>query len=197
MTDDFVMPEPKAEETSESGSQANQTGTNQEGYDFLINEKEPVSPIKILLVALLVLLLLGQVIYYFRNTIAREVPAVKPLLVQFCGVLNCEISLPQEINLLSIDDSGIQQDPKLPGVIRLTSTITNRANFKQAYPNLEVTLTDELDKAQVRRIFNPDEYLQKKVNLAKGIESGESIPVEMSLMTDNVSVSGFRILLTY
>lgn len=194
MTDEFVLPEPGQ---TVQDTQAKTDDPSSENYDFLLTEKEPLSPWMIALAVLLVLLLLGQGIYYFRNQIARSVPELKPLLQQFCAPIGCKVSLPKEINLLSIDDSGIQQDAKLQGVIRLSSTITNRAKFSQAYPKLEVTLTDERDMPKVRRVFAPTDYLKKQVNLADGIQAGESIPVEMALMTDAESISGFRILLAY
>lgn len=194
MTDEFVLPEPQpATQTKEAQSEE----TTKDQYDFLMTEKEPFSPWMLALATILVLVLLGQGLYFFRNQLARSLPESKPLLQQLCVPIGCEISLPQEINLLSIDDSGIQQDATLQGVIRLSSTITNRAKFSQAYPKLEVTLTDERDMPKVRRVFLPSDYLRKQVNQSEGIQAGESIPVEMALMTDAENISGFRILLAY
>jgi hypothetical protein len=119
------------------------------------------------------------------------------MLESICKPLGCEINLPKEIQLFSIDDSGIQEDSETQGVIRLTSTITNRANFNQAYPNLEVTLTDGKDVPKIRRTFKPDEYLAKDEFSDEGLTAGDSISVDMPLMADDVKVAGFRILLTY
>ena len=91
-----------------------------------------------------------------------QLPATKPYLESICHALGCKINLPKEIDLFSIDDSGIEEDPNYQGVIRLSSTLTNRADFNQAYPNLEVTLTDTQDQPKVRRIFKPNEYLPKE-----------------------------------
>lgn len=194
MTDEFVLPET---DHNIHDSQSKPDEQTSENYYFLLTEKEPLSPWMVVFTVLLILLLLGQGVYYFRNQLARSVPELKPVLQKFCASIGCKISLPKVINLLSIDDSGIQQDAKLKGVIRLSSTITNRAKFSQAYPKLEVTLTDERDMPKVRRIFSPSNYLKKQVNLAEGIQPGESIPVEMALMTDAENISGFRILLAY
>jgi len=82
-------------------------------------------------------------------------------------------------------------------VIRLTSTVTNRADFNQAYPNLEVTLTDTKDKPKIRRTFTPKEYLSKDLSPELGLGAGDSVSIDMPLMADDVKVAGFRILLTY
>jgi predicted Zn finger-like uncharacterized protein len=165
-------------------------------YAFLA-EKKTSSPWLKFLALLFILVLAGQLIYFMRHTIAQQFPSTKPMLESICKPLGCEINLPKEIQLFSIDDSGIQEDSETQGVIRLTSTITNRANFNQAYPNLEVTLTDGKDVPKIRRTFKPEEYLAKDEFSEEGLSAGDSISVDMPLMADDVKVAGFRILLTY
>jgi predicted Zn finger-like uncharacterized protein len=164
---------------------------------FYIKEKTETSPVLIGLSALFILVLIGQIVYFSRNHIAMQYPNTKPYLQQACQLFACTIELPKEIQLFSIDDSGIQEDVEYQGVIRLSSTLTNRADFNQAYPNLEVTLTDTQDQPKIRRIFKPEEYLPREMNLGIGIAPGDAISIDMPLMTDDVKVSGFRILLTY
>lgn len=162
-----------------------------------IEEKTETSPLLIVLSVLFIVLIFGQIVYFARNHIATAYPSTKPYLKQTCQLFGCTIELPKEIQLFSIDDSGIQEDAEYQGVIRLSSTLTNRADFNQAYPNLEVTLTDTQDQPKIRRIFKPEEYLPREVNLDSGIAPGDAVSIDMPLMTDDVKVSGFRILLTY
>lgn len=164
---------------------------------FYVKEKNETSPVLIGLSALFILVLIGQIVYFSRNHIAMQHPSAKPYLQQACQLFACTIELPKKIQLFSIDDSGIQEDAEYQGVIRLSSTLTNRADFNQAYPNLEVTLTDTQDQPKIRRIFKPEEYLSREMNLDTGIAPGDAISIDMPLMTDDVKVSGFRILLTY
>lgn len=164
---------------------------------FFVKEKQPVSPFLILLTAIFMVVLIGQLVYFLRNTIAQQLPDTKPYLEMLCQPLGCTIDLPKNIQLFSIDDSSIQEDITHADVIRLTSTITNRAAFNQAYPNLEVTLTDAQDQPKIRRLFKPIEYLPKELTIEDGISPEDSISIDMPLMTENIKVSGFRILLTY
>jgi len=181
---------------SDNSQQAADQQVSQEDA-FYIKEKSETSPLLIVLSVLLFLLMIGQIVYFVRNHIAMAYPSTKPYLKQTCQLLGCSIELPKEIQLFSIDDSGIQEDAEYQGVIRLSSTLTNRADFNQAYPNLEVTLTDTQDQPKIRRVFKPEEYLQKQVDLELGIAPGHAIAIDMPLITDDVKVSGFRILLTY
>lgn len=166
-------------------------------YQYFLEQKKSTSTVLLGLGVLFVLLALLQLLFFYRHTIAMQYPYSKPTLVGICQVIGCKINLPKEIQLFSIDDSTIAEDSDHQGVIRLTSTITNRANFNQAYPNLEVTLTDTQDKPKLRRIFKPSEYLAKGQRLDEGIASGDSIEIDMPLMADDFKPAGFRLLVSY
>jgi predicted Zn finger-like uncharacterized protein len=166
-------------------------------YQYYLPEKKSTSPLLIALSVALVLGIVLQCAFYYRHSIAMQAPEFKPTLVKICNALGCKINLPQEIQYFSIDDSTIEEDSNHDGVIHLTSTITNRAEFNQAFPNLEVTLTDTQDKPKLRRIFRPTEYLSKEYRLDDGIASGDSIAVNMPLMADDFKPAGFRLLVSY
>jgi len=166
-------------------------------YQYFLEEKKSASPVLVTLGGLFILLALLQGVYFYRHTIAMHYPETKPYLVSICQLIGCRINLPHEIHLFSIDDSTIAEDTDHEGVIRLSSTITNRADFNQAYPNLEVTLTDTHDKPTLRRIFKPDQYLTKAYRLDEGIASGDSIEIDMPLMADDFKPAGFRLLVSY
>lgn len=166
-------------------------------YQYYLEERKSVSPVLIFLGVALILAALLQTAFFYRHTIAMQFPELKPSLVSLCNALGCKINLPQEIQYFSIDDSTIEEDSSHAGVIRLTSTITNRAEFNQAFPNLEVTLTDTQDHPKLRRIFKPNEYLTKEYHLEEGIASGDSISINMPLMTDDFKPAGFRLLVSY
>lgn len=166
-------------------------------YQYYLEERKRISPALIALGAVLVFSAMLQVMFFYRHTIAMAFPQTKPLLVSICQTIGCKIDLPKEIQLFSIDDSTIEEDANHEGVVRLTSTITNRADFSQAYPNLEVTLTDTQDQPKLRRIFKPNEYLSKEQILEQGIAAGDSININMPLMSDDLKPAGFRLLVSY
>jgi hypothetical protein len=53
----------------------------------------------------------------------------------------------------------LQIDPGRNKLLALQATLRNRAAYVQAYPALELTLTDTNDKVIARRVLQPDEYL--------------------------------------
>jgi predicted Zn finger-like uncharacterized protein len=100
----------------------------------------------LLLFGLMLAILAGlQTIYYQRTKIAAEYPQFKPYLTQACTVLKCEINLPKNLDFFTIDDSDMQEDETHKNVINFSSLLINNASYTQAYPKIELTLTDTSD----------------------------------------------------
>jgi predicted Zn finger-like uncharacterized protein len=138
-----------------------------------------------------------QSLYFLRNELALYYPATKPYLEQACQQLNCKVELPKKIEFIVIDDSDIQEDAQHAGLIWLSSTLVNQAAFNQAYPNLELTLTDVEDKPKLRRIILPREYLPAGTDLNKGLWANEEIRIRLPISTQNEVLAGYRVLVTY
>lgn len=140
---------------------------------------------------------IAQTIYFLRNEIAIYYPNFKPYLVQACSKVGCKIELPKKIEFIVIDDSDIQEDADYAGVMRLSSSLVNQAGFNQAYPNLELTLTDVQDQPKLRRIFKPNEYLPEHTDIAKGLAAGEEVKIKLAMTTQGETVAGYRVFVTY
>jgi len=143
--------------------------------------------------------LLGQLVYYYRTEIATLLPQTRPYLAQGCRVLDCELRLPRRPDLLSIESSDLQADNRRDSLIVLNAVIRNRAPFAQEHPALELTLTDAADKALVRRVLRPTEYLQAAApqQLAQGIGPGAEAVLRVHFDTSGVRATGYRLYLFY
>lgn len=148
-------------------------------------------------VAVLFLLLAAlQSIYYLRTPIAAQWPQLRPHLELACDLAGCKIPLPQQAELLAIIDSDLQEDAEREGLIHLSATIVNNAPFIQAYPVLELTLTNNYDKPVIRRPFTAQEYLLGQ-NAGKGIMPGDEVDVRLALTVNDDAVAGYRLFVTY
>jgi len=148
--------------------------------------------------ALIFLLLAGaQSIYFLRNEIAIHYPNLKPYLIKACLQLTCSINLPRQIEFIVIDDSDMQEDPDHPGLMHLSSKLINTGTLIQAYPNLELTLTDVDDKPILRRMFKPIEYLPANSDITGGFKAREEIRIKLAITTQDVAVAGYRVFVTY
>ena len=146
---------------------------------------------------LLLIAAILQSIYFLRSTIAVNYPQLKPHLEEACRHLNCTVSLPQHLDLLTIDDSDMQESDDYKDVINFSSLIINNARHVQAYPNIELTLTDTDDKPVLRKLVPPQDYLDNGVNIVDGMTANEEVRINLAINVQNLSVAGYRVLLTY
>lgn len=79
----------------------------------------------------------------------------------------------------------------------LAATLKNRAPFVQAYPHLELTLTDVRDQPVIRRVFAPADYLGEGIDVAAGFAANADLPVNLWLDAGDSGASGYRLYLFY
>src|SRR4030065_2964361 len=111
----------------------------------------------------LCLLLAGQSVYFLRNQLAAYYPDTQPVLASLCRVLQCKVGLLANADLIKLESSELQSAPERPGGVTLNASLRNLAPYRQAYPSLELTLTDSANLALARRHFTPAEYLPQKL----------------------------------
>ena len=162
--------------------------------------KEPFNLKKLLiaLVGLLLLILaLLQIVYFLKTQIAAQYPQLKPFLIEACRALNCNIKLAQNLNLLTIDDSDMQESDDYQDVISFSSLLINNANYVQAYPNIELTLTDTQDQPVLRKLVTPKEYLAENVQVNVGMDARQELRLNLAIDASKLTVAGYRVLLVY
>jgi hypothetical protein len=81
----------------------------------------------------------------------------------------------------------------VPELIKLNALLTNNAPYIQAYPELELTLTDANDQAVMRKKIKPEEYTN---HVKDGLKAGEELHININLETTE-AVTGFRVAPVY
>jgi predicted Zn finger-like uncharacterized protein len=153
--------------------------------------------ILVLLALLLASAAVAQATYFLRTQISVELPQSKSYLVKACMLLGCTVDLPRDIDQLVIYDSDMQEDADHQGVIQLSSSLINHAPYAQAYPLLELSLTDTRDKVVMRRTFTPSEYLPADRNAVSGIPPNDEIRIKLVITSGDVVAAGYRLYVTY
>lgn len=180
---------PKAEKEAAPEAVLNLDGVNKKPRQH--------SFLPILISLLLLLVFIGLSVYFLRGKIASEYPQLKPALERICKKLNCTIDLPKNLGLISIGNSDMQEDDDYQAVINLSSSLQNNATYSQAYPNIELTLTDSDDTPVIKKLIKPKDYLVSKKKLAQGLAPHEIANIKIALRVDEASVASYRILLLY
>lgn len=147
--------------------------------------------------ALLLVAMLAQSVYYWRMELSIAMPGLRPAMVAYCALLDCTIPLPRKTDLIGIESSSLQAEPHRVGVLDLHASIRNSAPFSQAYPLIELTLTDAQDTPLARRIFEPREYLPSDSKIGEGIPANGAANARVDLDTGSLLPSGYRLYLFY
>lgn len=148
-------------------------------------------------VPLLTLLLLGQLAYFLRDSLSARFPQVRPLLSSACDVLGCKLGLPQNVDQIKILGSDLQAEPGNSKRLTLALTLANQASYPQAWPMLQLTLTDTKDSPLARRVFAPSEYLNHAGMQEAGIPALSETPLNLHLEARDLNASGFRVEVFY
>jgi predicted Zn finger-like uncharacterized protein len=155
---------------------------------------------RIVMAALLPVLLLGglaQAAYVFRVQIAAWFPQARPVLMQMCDVLHCEVGFPTRIDVVSIESNELQAPAVEDGPFTLNVLLRNRGTVVQSWPNIELTLNDANDKPVARRIFTPREYLPAGADASKGFAARSEQQVKLFLSLQDLKASGYRVYVFY
>lgn len=135
---------------------------------------------------------------HFRTEIGVLVPQVRPYLEAACEFIGCEVLLPRRADLLSIESSDLQADGQRQGVIVLNALLRNRAPFAQEFPDLELTLTDPGERAVIRKVLKPRDYLQeKRSTLGQGMAGGTEEAIRVFLDPGGILATGYQLFLFY
>ena len=130
----------------------------------------------VLISTLLALALLAQIGYYERSTIIQH-EAARPWLERGCKIVGCQLPLRFDPQKLMVLDRDVKPHPAAKGALMISASIKNTAEFAQAYPLVEIKLTDLGGKLVALRRFSPGEYLQDTSALALGLPSDASLPI--------------------
>lgn len=145
----------------------------------------------------LMLALAGQIIFHFRSELAVSAPSLRPALEAFSEALGSPLPLPRHAELVSIETSDLQTDPARGNLLILNATLRNRAPYAQAYPSLELSLTDTQDVAIARRIFAPTDYLTKKTDADQTFPGSSDVAVRLWIEAKDIGAAGYRLFVFY
>jgi len=142
---------------------------------------------------LLVVALAAQLAYAYRGELAALTPATQPALAAMCRALGCTIPLPHRAQLISIESSELAAERGAPGLFTLAAILRNRAEFTQAHPGLELTLTNARDQPIARRVLRPQDYVADRAAREAGLAANSEYGLKVYLDTGDAGATGYRL----
>ncbi|MFZ6771154.1 DUF3426 domain-containing protein [Undibacterium sp. SXout7W] len=153
-----------------------------------------VTRIVMLVLSLLLLpLLLAQTVYLMRVQIAARFPDAKPLLVQACQAIHCQIGLPMQIDQISMESNELQSIAPEKNLFLLAVQLQNSSSTVQTWPVVELTLNDAKDKPVLQRAFAPADYLADPTDISKGFASGTEQNIKLYFELPKLKAAGYHV----
>ena len=145
---------------------------------------------------MLVLVLIAQLLFVYRNDLASSQPWSRPWLESMCQPIGCEVGYVRRIERIFIVGSSLQQAPASANpnmhAYQMRLTLQNRYNQPQPWPNLLLTLTDASGTAVVRKSVPPSVYLPPDL-LARPFMPHQEVSLDIPLAVQGQSASGFEV----
>lgn len=145
----------------------------------------------VIVAALLILALAAQILHHFRTDIVLRLPS----LAAAYEALGIDLPLPRNPALVSIETSDLQSDTAR-GLFVLQATLKNRAAHAQAWPALELSLTDTNDAVVARRVMYAAEYLPPGTT-ADAFQPNGDVAVRLWIEAKGLGASGYRLYIFY
>jgi predicted Zn finger-like uncharacterized protein len=146
---------------------------------------------------LLLMALAAQLVFHFRDEIAVRVPETAPLLRKVCARLGCTITLPSQIEALTLQASELQAVPDQANQFVMVALVRNQSNTPQAWPNFDLLLKDEAGQPLVRKSFLPLDYLPLAADQKRGIAAHAEREIRIHFELSGTPAAGFELTLFY
>lgn len=148
-------------------------------------------------VFILVLVLAAEATYAFRAQVAQRFPQARPWLAKACEPLRCSIPWRQEEEQLRTEESDLYEVPGTPGEFLLTARVRNLASMPQAYPYMDLTLTDRTGQAAAKRVLKPADYLGRTPAPDEALAPGADLAIQLRIATPRLHPTGYHVEFIY
>lgn len=123
-------------------------------------------------------LLPAQLAYFRGADLAMAFPALRPGLTRFCHLAGCHLPVRRDLARLVMLNKDIRSPGAPKGALQITATIENRADFRQPWPSLYITLSDLTGQVTAARLFHPGEYLAHTPEALRQWHASRGMPID-------------------
>ena len=169
--------------------------------EFMIEEEPANAFVKLLWglasVAALVLLL-GQLVYVYRNELATLSPSLRIVISGVCARVGCDVNFVRHLDKITIDSSALQQvggasQEGQSSELILSLSMRNRLDKAQSWPSLQLELKDASGTVVVRKDIAPHQYLPSTL-VDQPFAAGQEVSLTLPLtVAPGLIINGFQL----
>lgn len=139
----------------------------------------------------LALLLPLQILLADRARLAMD-PTWRPLLTTLCGTLRCTLPPWHQPDAFTMLDREVRPAPDAPGVLQIQASFRNDARWAQAWPRLELSLSDADGRVIGSRVFEPQDYLGAGALVGDTLAPGQSTRIAFRVREPAAGTAAFN-----
>jgi len=129
----------------------------------------------------------------FQGEPLLERPSIRSGLVR-AGLVSPPPRTPfRDVDRIHLVRRELRSHPSLPGRLRLTATVVNRAAQSQPYPDIDVALLDSAGAVVLRKRFAPSDYLAPDARAGGELAPHAYLPVVLDLEDPGARAVGFEL----
>lgn len=159
--------------------------------EIIADRSHPLASFTWFLVMSGFIFLLGVQVKVFFVPLYAQDEVVRPYLSLFCKIADCRLPLRKNPSRFTLTHARISLHPTQPGSIRIAVKLVNEAEYAQPFPDLRITLTDQVGWVVGRRTYSPDLYLGRNMKNLMG--KGELASVNFDLAMPHEKAVGFEV----
>ena len=122
----------------------------------------------------------AQMVLAQRAELASD-PTWRPWLLRVCDALRCDLPAWRDVAALKLQARDVRPHPSVPNALMISATFRNDAPWPQAWPTLQIALSDLDGRPIALRRFRVEEYLgstPREATLAPGQSASATLEVQ-------------------
>ena len=153
-------------------------------------QRAPATPFWIAGSLVLLLLLGGQLVWLFKDSLIRH-DMGRQAVSALCQVVGCTVPIRRDTDKIVIQSRNLSTHPDMPDVLFMQLVMINNAGFAQPFPKVQLSLFNDKGALIARRTFAPDDYLPQDERGKRMMPESQPIQVEMQLRDPGKEVTGY------
>lgn len=127
------------------------------------------------------LMLTAQLAWHYRAWWSLRYPAVLPYAEQLCARSGCSFAPAPSVKGIELVARDVREHPQYAHTLLVNATLANRSPAPAAYPVIQLGVFDRNGGVIGLRRFDPAEYLDASIDIARGLPAGRSIYVVLEI----------------
>ena len=145
------------------------------------------------LIAILSMIVAGLLQYaYYERTQLVKYNELRPWLEKLCSYAQCDLPDPRDPTRIELTHKNIFTHPNQPEALMISATIVNQAEYRQAFPLVEIVFSNIRGQDIAGRRFRPDEYLNIPQEQIGKMEPGEPVSFNIEIIDSGTELMSYK-----